>query len=67
MAKNARQRWRSAGIGGLLQPLRQPQHNAKDEEGQVHTLSRVDDDGHPGSAEAPCRECIKQDTANDGS
>ena len=25
----------------------------------------MDDDGHPGTAEAPGRECVQEDTAND--
>src|SRR5215218_6505850 len=31
----------------------------------THTLSRVDDDAHPGAAEAPAWKCVQEDTTND--
>jgi hypothetical protein len=44
--------------------LRQAQYDPKDQERKVHTLRGMDDDAHPGAAEAPTRKCVKEDTAN---
>src|SRR5215218_7114671 len=49
----------------LLLGLCQTQYDPKDQESKVHTLCRVDDDAHPGTAEAPARKCVQEDTAND--
>src|SRR5215208_5256850 len=40
-------------------------YDPNDQERKVHTLCRVDDDAHPGAAEAPARKCVQEDTAND--
>lgn len=44
--------------------LCQTQDDPEDQEGKVHILCRVDNDGHPSAAEAPARKC-QEDTAND--
>lgn len=41
--------------------LCQAQHKPEDKERKVNTLGRVDDDPHPGAAEAPTGESIKED------
>src|SRR5215211_5149385 len=54
-------------VNSILSPTRlcQTQYDSKDQESKVHTLSRVDDDAHPGAAEAPAWKCVQEDTTND--
>src|SRR5215211_6600945 len=54
-------------VNSILSPTRlcQTQYDSKDQESKVHTLSRVDDDAHPGAAKAPAWKCVQEDTTND--
>jgi hypothetical protein len=45
----------------------QTQYDSKDQESKVHTLRRVDDDAHPGAAEAPAWKWVQEDTTSDRS
>ena len=73
-------RWRNAlrmrritidslpGIVSMIFPsarLCQTQYDSKDQEGKEYILNRVDDDAHPGAAEAPARKCVEEGRAND--
>ena len=50
----------SSSNPGVPSPTRlcQTQYDSKDQESEVHTLGRVDDDAHPGAAEVPAWKCI---------
>ena len=47
--------------------LCQTQYDSKNQESQVHTLTGVEDDTHPGTAEAPGWKGVKEDTIDDRS
>ena len=46
--------------------LGQTQYNPKDQEGKIHTLTRVDDDTHPGAAKSPGWKGVKEGAAHNG-